>query len=362
MAVASLHAGDDGVYGLWLNSPPGAAPKPYGPAPFASKFIVNRPTVRFSPDGTQILLIRNAGSGEDAWLLPYPANAATPPHRILQGVPAFAGTPTLAWMPDNRHVVLSTTPGSVPLQLYMADTVSGVFAVLSSGTTHQKSPAVSPDGRKLVFAEVAADSDIVSVDLATAAVTPLIATQRSEQMPAWASRDPALVYVTDRNGAPEIWLHKPGQQERPLVTARDFPPDTTQWLWSPSLSSDATRVIYLRTEINGPDQLWMSAVAGGAPVRLVKASADMDFAGSWSPDGNWLVYWHATQDGKFSLNKVKTTGQAEPEVVKADVNIGGWVPVWSPSGEWILYPDGGVKLISPDGKTTREVSSTSALA
>ena len=89
---------------------------------------------------------------------------------------------------------------------------------------------MSPDGSKLVFVESATDRDVVSVDLATAAVTPLIATQRSEMMPAWASKEPALVYVTDRNGAPEIWLHKPGQQERPLVTARDFPPDTTQWL------------------------------------------------------------------------------------------------------------------------------------
>jgi Tol biopolymer transport system component len=111
----------------------------------------------------------------------------------------------------------------------------------------------------------------------------------------------------------------------------------------------------------------MSAVAGGAPVRLVKASADVDFAGSWSPDGNWFVYWRFAQAGKTSLNKVKTTGQAEPEIVKADVKdptetAGAWVPVWSPSGEWILYKDGGVKLISPDGKTTREVSSTSTLA
>ena len=98
-------------------------------------------------------------------------------------------------------------------------------------------------------------------------------------------------------------------------------------------------------------------------MRLVKANADFDFAGSWSPDGNWIVYWHGTQDGKCSLNKVKTTGQAEPEVVKADVNPDPvWVPVWSPSGEWILYKDGGAKLISPDGKTTREVSSKSALA
>jgi Tol biopolymer transport system component len=133
----------------------------------------------------------------------------------------------------------------------MADTVSGAFAVLSSGTTHKMFPAVSPDGSKLVFLEWTYDLDVVSVNLATAAVTRLIATPRSEQMPAWASADSALVYVTDRNGDMEIWLHKPGQQERPLVTARDFPPDTTQWLWSPSLSPDATRVIYTRNARNG---------------------------------------------------------------------------------------------------------------
>ena len=105
-------------------------------------------------------------------------------------------------MPDNRHVVLSTTPGAAPPQLYMADTVSAAFAVFSSGTTAQRTPAVSPDGSKLLFLDQAADFDIVSVDLATAAVTPLITTLRSEQMPAWSSKESAMVYVADRSGDP----------------------------------------------------------------------------------------------------------------------------------------------------------------
>jgi len=360
---AGLFSAADGVIGVATASPPGSAPRRYEPAPFASRALFNVASVKFSPDGRQILLMRNAGAGEEAWLMPYPASAANPPRRILQDMPAFNSTPTFSWMPDNRHVVLSATADAAPQQLYMADTVSGAFAAFSRGTTNQTDPAVSPDGGRLVFLESETNRDIVSVELATAVVTSVIATQRGEQMPAWASRDSALVYVTDRNGAAEIWLHKPGQPDRPLVTPRDFPPDTTRGFMAPALSPDGTRVIYTTLFKLSGTGLWMSSVAGGPPVRLVKSTAESDDSGSWSPDGNWYVYLSFRQ-GLVSLNKVKTTGQAEPEVLKADVNRTGtqWVPVWSPSGEWILHSDGGVKLISPDGKTTRTVSATSAVA
>jgi hypothetical protein len=36
------------------------------------------------------------------------------------------------------------------------------------------------------------------------------------------------VYVTNRNGPAEIWLHSPASLDRPLITAKDFP-DQTQW-------------------------------------------------------------------------------------------------------------------------------------
>jgi Tol biopolymer transport system component len=293
--------------------------------------------------------------------MPYPANEADPPKRVLDGLPSFAGTPDVSWMPDNRHIVLSTTPSvGEPAQLYMADTISGAFAVFSSGTTSQNAPAVSPDGTKLVFAESTADLDVVSVDLANAAVTPDIATQRSEQMPGWASRQPALVYVTNRNGGPEIWLQTDGQPERPLVTARDFAPNTPTAFMNPSLSPDASRVIY--TRLGQGNGLWMSAASGGSPVQLLESSGAQDgYGGSWSPDGNWFVYW-LSEEGKESLYKVKTTGQAEPELLKSDVKRGLWLPVWSPTGEWILHADDGVKLISPDGKTTRDISATNATA
>jgi serine/threonine protein kinase/Tol biopolymer transport system component len=362
-ALAWMHRGNDGLIGLWISSPAGSAPKRYEPAPFATRFSVSNPSVKFSPDGRQILLMRDAGTGPEAWLMQYPANSTNAPHRIFQKFQLGRTALTFSWMPDNRHVVLSTSPGFAPTQLYVADTVSEASEVLSSGTAAQRSPAVSPDGRKLVFVEATSDFDIVSMSLANAVVEPLIATKRSESEPAWAARESAMVYVTDRGGFPEIWLHRDGQLDRPLVLARDFPPDTTETLMAPILSPDATRVIYFRLERGGTGLLWMSAVAGGSPVQVVKGNAERERAGSWSPDGKWLVYVHESHDGRSSLNKVKTTGQADPEVLKANIKFAKpWLPVWSPADDWILYEDEGVNLISPDGKTTRRLSSTSAVA
>jgi eukaryotic-like serine/threonine-protein kinase len=356
-AIAVPHKPDGGLFGVWIGSPPGAPLKLYQPAPFAALTIINQPRLNFSPDGKQIMLIRNAGKGEEAWLMPYPADASHPPHRILQKLPAFGGTPQFSWMADNRHVVVSTSAEvGAPFQLLMADTVSGEFHELSGGTTDQMYPAVSPDGSKLVFADVANDFDTVSLDLAKATVEPLIATERSEQMPAWASKQPVLAYVTDRNGPLEIWTHQQGQNDRPVVTARDFPPDTTQWFMNPTPSPDATRVIYTRIERGGAEHLWMSAMSGGTPVRVVKNDAEEDIAGSWSPDGLWFVFL-SIEGATTSLKKVKTNGLADPETLVAKLQplpapYGDSLPVWSPKGDWILYIDGAMKLAAPDGKTS----------
>ena len=344
--LAWMHKGEDAAWGIWTSSPPDATPTRYQPDPSVIRGFFNAPTLKFSPDGKQILFFRNDGNtGEEAWLFPYPANASTPPHRIATSLPTFGGTPQFSWLPDSRRIIVSTSSGAEPDQLYLMDTSSGTFRVISSGTTPQRAPAVSPDGRRLTFLEQYTDYDLTSLDLATARATPLLATQRMEAMPMLAAGPSALVYVTDRNGAAEIWLRQPGQPDRPVVTARDFPPDTTQSFLGPVLSPDATRVIYGRLTKAGAGRLWMSAVAGGSPVQLVKGPEAFEFAGSWSPDGRWFAYWSAAV-GPGSLNKVKTTGDAAPQIITPVPGRNDpWVPIWSPRGDWILQSDDGAKLI-----------------
>ncbi len=350
-AAAMLKPGADGRYGVWIASPPGAALEQYTPAPFVTREVYNEPRLKFSPDGKRLLLFLNSERHrEEAWLLPYPPDPAHPPVLRFTGLESYNGTPGFTWMPDSRHIVLSIAPFSGALsQLWMADTVSGERYALTSGTTARSFPAVSPDGSRIVFTEGAGNFDIVSVDLSNAAAHRLIATERDEAMPAWAARQPVLVFVTNRNGPMEIWLHREGTVDRPLVTARDFPVGTTQWFMGPALSPEADRVIYTRIESGGGDHLWISSVAGGAPVPLTADSTSSEFPGSWSSDGNWFVY-AALKDGKMQLMKVETSGQATPTVIQADSGGNDTVPSWSPSGDSILYGD---TLFSSDGKTTR---------
>jgi len=303
----------------------------------------------FSPDRKQILLfINSADRGrEEAWLMPYPGDPAHPPHLIFQDFPTWAGTPNFSWMPDSRRIVVSlrTDPSSAT-QIFVADTVSGTHTPLTSQTTSMVSPHVSPDGSRVIFVEPSGSLDIASVSLETAVPQRLIATERNESMPGWALNQPMLAYVTDRSGAPEIWVRAPDGVSRPIVTARDFPPNTTQWFMSPALSPGADRVIYGRighgeTAGSSTSHIWISSVSGGAPVPVTNDSASAEFPGAWSPDGAWFAYLRI-QNGKIDIMKIKTSGQASPILLKGEIDhTNSSVPIWSPTGEWIEYNDNG---------------------
>jgi serine/threonine protein kinase len=347
-AVAVLQWRDD-HFRVWFRRSPDAPFEKYSPDPFASLNTFNQPAMQFTPDGKSILLFHASERKEEAWLMPYPPDLKSPPRLVLQDLPGYGGTPSFSWMPDSRHIILSTkfAPDEAN-QLWLADVLSTERHALTSGTAYRSMPAVSPDGHKIIFTETASNYDVVSALLDGSPPKELIATERNESMPAWAGRRPELVYVTDRNGPTEIWLRS-GESDRPVVTTKDFPPGTAQWFMCPVLSPDADRLVYTCVGKSSGGRLWISSVSGGAPVALTNMTDAAEFPGSWSPDGNWFVY-RAYRNGKLDLMKVKTTGQAAPIVLKADQN--GSIPSWSPLGDWIAC---GQELISPDGKTTRSI-------
>jgi hypothetical protein len=330
--------------------------------------VFNGPLVRFSADGRQLLLLRNAGPGEDAWVMPYPPDVSQPPRQIFpQHVHStVTGTPRASWLPDNRRVVVSMSPGTDADadRLYVMDTTKPGSSLLSSGTTAQTFPAVSPDGSRVAFVERTDDWNVLQVHVTTGEVSPLLTTRRNEDMPAWSMTAPIMAYVTDRTGEPEIWVHEPGRPDRPAVTRRDFPSGTTKNFLGPIVSPDGTRLIYTRigsdrSDAKDRDAMWLSSLSGGAPVRVTNAdSAVSEAPGAWSPDGAWVVYWH-TEGTATAVRRVRTSGQASPETVAPPVERFGLPPSppsWSPNGDWILYWNKGWRLVSPDGRQQRDLA------
>jgi|SRR5579863_3233618 len=352
--MAVVRKGDDGLFSLYTSSPIGSSDRKYAPAPFATKQLFNGTNVQFSPDARKILLTLTNENGEPlSWLIPFPPGSGAP-RVILKRVPNTGGTLSVSWMPDSRHVVLNhgLTPGA-PNHISKADTESDSLEPLTSGLSNEVNPRVSPDGQKLLFSDTVGDEDIVSVALDGSSVTRLIETSRNDSMPAWASNVRRLIYVTDRNGPPEIWVRREDGSDQPLVAPKDFPNFEVRWFMAPTLSPDGTRAIYMAIPIGGNPRLWISSLNGGSPVPLTTSVAEStEFSGSWSPDGNKYVYVNIA-GGKRSMMIVRTTGQASPAKVADIAHL--FIPGWSPDGQWLSFRQDQWMLISPDGKNTRPI-------
>ncbi len=349
---ATLMKGKDDYYSVEVSDPLGTPLRRYVPDPFASKGIYNFPQLAFSPDGKEILLYRAGDNAkEEAWLLPYPAGK--PPQRILQKLQTFAGTPSFSWLPDNRHIVVSLpAEQNSPPHLWIAEITSNDLRPLTTGTSVEFFPAVSPDGKSILYNQYSSRFDVVSVSVEDGTAKTLITTGRSESMATWSRNQAKLAWVTNRNGSWEIWVRLLDGADRPAVTAADFPAETNRLLLNPSLSPDGDRLIYSRIDRAGIARLWISSLSGGAPVRLTSTDTDTngECCGSWSSDGSRFVYLQ-TQPGKHLLMMVKTSGNAAPVMLK---EVARYIPDWSPQGDWITYQDDkGWSLISPDAKSSK---------
>jgi eukaryotic-like serine/threonine-protein kinase len=341
-----------------ISDPIGSPLRPYKPSPFNASVarIHSIPGLSFSPDGRQILLLLPVtGEPGEAWLLPYPPGSGSPyPISIFSKLP-FTSIPSASWMPDSRDVVLSVPRDMTsPHHLWMTSTSSNELMPLTTGTSDERGPEVSPDGRSILYSQVTQRSDVISVSVEDGTTKTLITTGRLETDPAWSANQAKLAWVSTRRGPWEIWVRSPDGSDRPAVTPVDFPSGSL-FVQRPSLSPDGERIIYQGSGVgeNGL-RLWMSSLSGGAPIQLTNSPNAREYTGSWSPDGSQFVYME--KDGNTSnLMTVRTSGNAAPTIVKRDVS-GHALPVWSPSGEWILYLDkDGWQLISPDGKTSKSL-------
>jgi serine/threonine protein kinase len=348
-ALLALRTEVDGTISLGISSPVGSPWKRYAPAPFETKQISNRPAFDLSPDGTKIVYFLTNNGENHAWLLPFPPGTGMPKRIPLSGL---SGSTTFSWFPDSRHIAANLRPLVEIRPIVALDTARGEGKPITGGLVNESSPAVSPDGKRILFLESASEYRIVAASLKDASLRTWIRSQRSTGMPLWAAKGERFVYVTSAHGA-EIWLHESDGAERPILTQTAFSPGAGSRFMNPALSPDGGRLAVRQIPPNGQGVIWIASVAGGTPVRLTNDSAN-EVDGAWSPDGARMVY-RRSKEGINTIMIAKTSGQATPiELVQSQSSL---LPDWSPTGEWITYQSapGSWSLISPDGKEKREL-------
>jgi eukaryotic-like serine/threonine-protein kinase len=339
-------------YSVWLSSPPGADPVEYEPAPFAVPTPFTPVYLRFSPSGRLLYLSMYTDQGAQTWLLPLPTGT---PRRIFADIP-WNRPVAASWMPDSRHMVISGNAApAVNEQLWLADveqeTLTRLLAVPDVG---QAIPAVSPDGKRVLFSQVLRDRDITELPLDGTSPRTLLSTALPEFGPSWSVKGDQFAFITQRNGTDELWVRSPeGNWERPVVTAKDFP--TLQSLMSPAFSPDGTKIAYtalLAAEVRRRS-LAISPVGGGTPSVVADG-----YAPTWSPSGSAIAFLWIRTDGSIPVATLRLGSSDAPLVISPPGALGA--PEWSPKGDWIAVPTGrGIELISPDGRARRLIEGMS---
>jgi Tol biopolymer transport system component len=331
---------------LWISSPVGSKPRKY-PLPSQIRSPLVEADLVIAPDGSKMVLLYSSDFKDlHFWIIPYPKGTPYECKNLSQN--HLAG---FSWMPDGRHIVFSGDLKKTETDhLWIADTKSESQYPLTGGIEKEMEPAVSPDGKKILFVSSTKQYDLIQVPLDGSPFKNLTLTSRNEKAPAWSPQGDYFAYASDRNGSDVILLRSPSEGwERSVVTQKDFEGSNLISFSRPAFSPDGQRIAY-HCNTSERTTIWISNIAGGSPVRLT-ADRHNQFCPAWSPDGEWLAYIYS-DSGKYVLSRARFGASGSSTVIKTDALY--FQPQWSPKGNWILYHSNqGLSLVSPDAKGTQ---------
>jgi Tol biopolymer transport system component len=240
-----------------------------------------------------------------------------------------------------RSGVIVVASDRTDLDLVARPLAGGAERVLVGGLDSPHSPAVSPDGRTVVFAvDSRVQTDLVALDLESGDRRALSNDARYEQAPAFSPDGSEIAYVSSRGC---------GQGDRncdrlavlSLAEGRSRVVLTGDRIFDPAWSPDGRRIAF----VTGNDVLAVSS-GGGEPDTIAAGSQYRH--PSWSPDGRRIVV--ERQSGSFKSPPSLHVLDVATRRVSPLYGFSGVAPVWLASGR-IRFVGAGSDLfdVNPDG-------------
>jgi eukaryotic-like serine/threonine-protein kinase len=348
----------------------------------------------WSPDGRWIAFFRSeppAPTGPRSRELRLIAPLGGPERKLadVRGQDFFPAASYLAWSPESDSLVVTDSAGEgQPDALFVVSLETGEKRPLTNPrppALADISPAVSPDGRSLVFLRRTSwgsgELRLLSLgESLTAAGEPALLTpaELRADYPAWTPDGKEIVfsargnlwrlavtgdsaprrvpYVGEDGLMPTISRSQPGKPAR-LVYVRSFS-DENFWLietsapGAPALSAPATAISSTRHEYHcrfspdggrvafgsgrsGEREIWVSDPDGSDAVQLTSLGAQETMCPDWSPDGQ-LIAFSSNPEGEFDIYVVPAAG-GKPRRLTSDPAI-DICPTFSQDGKWLYFP------------------------
>jgi eukaryotic-like serine/threonine-protein kinase len=345
----------------------------------------------WSPDGGFIAFLREL-SYDRTDLVIVPQRGG--PERILSEIKgsvqqALPYGPYLSWTPDSKWIVCPTPKGGERVwALRLFSTETGEQAELTSPASSEAgdvAPAVSPDGKTLVFSRVSPDFFNASVWLlhlgegykSVGKEEQIRSTGMTDIGAAWLPDSLEFVFssrtgtnqglwrtAASKGAAPRrieigiapavqptisrlgnrlafavfqydlnIWrvdLKGPGKE--PSQPARFIA--STQVEYYPAYSPDGQRIAFM-SERSGTEEIWICDSDGSKTLRLTTFGGAAVYGPSWSPDSQSIAFTVAQKGMKEDVYVVSANGGV-PRRMTTNPAEDKW-PYWSHDGKWIYF-------------------------
>ena len=284
-----------------------------------------------SPDGRHLAFLRVRAVGRVAiFLVPLTSGLAPigTPRQLTDDDPGVIG---LAWTPDGRDLVFSSS-GHLGLSR-----MAKISEVSQSSRTREpeflpfgeRATAISIAGTgRLVYSAQSRDTALYELALPGPPVTPVALAAFSstfdEQTPHYSPDGQRLAFASTRSGAEEIWIaNRDGSN--PLQVTSMGGPQCSNPQWSPD-----GRTLLFNSRRAGAGDLYLLQPDTGKLTQLTKDPTDESEA-RWSRDGRW-IYFASNRTGRDEVWRMPAAGGAPAQITRQ----GGIAAVESGDGFLVL--------------------------
>jgi serine/threonine protein kinase/Tol biopolymer transport system component len=241
----------------------------------------------------------------------------------------WLGIGGLAWLSDGTGMLMSALeekPTSNRLQIWQLSYPGGAARRITNDLNNYAGVSLSSDSTAMVTVQAEANSNlwVAPAGDSTRAKQITSGSNSYDNALSWTP-DGRIVYVTNTNGPPDIWImDADGKNNKQLTTGAGLN------VFS-SVTPDGRYILFdsSRTGSLNTFYVWRMNIDGGNPKQLTQGGNE--YFPVCSPDGKWVYYTPLNDSGKPTVWRVSIEG-GEPVRLTDYVSVR---PVISPDGKFI---------------------------